>query len=224
MCIFCFQSKQNSIQPILDAAKRPFFFPILSSHYLIRSLQLIQNIPKDAAWKSLQPTQEDSFYLCNFCFEKCKILYDHFSTLSKNDFFSLIWFVSLLIRCLKESTIHQKTPREQPHNTQSGVHFGCVIFLFKKKKNCVRPISIALKRSFFFAWRSNLFFSYFILLLSNKFYKIYYKMQRQNFYNLRSNAYCHCFQNKQNFVRLIFAVEKIDRTEFRFFWKQKVYN
>jgi hypothetical protein len=33
-----------------------------------------------------------------------------------------------------------------------------------------------------------------------------------------------CFQKKQNSMRSIFKVAKIDRTEFCFFWKQNVHN
>ncbi len=39
--------------------------------------------------------------------------------------------------------------REKLYNTQSKAYFGCVIFVFKKKQNCVRTIFAAVKGSFF---------------------------------------------------------------------------
>ncbi len=77
-CTFCFLNEQNSECSNFKVSPNNKFFGTrrnirFVSYFIFSSPDMLsekrQNIPQDAAWKVLQFTLKDLFYICTFCFQ-----------------------------------------------------------------------------------------------------------------------------------------------------------
>ena len=106
-----------------------------------------QNIPQDAAWKTLQPTNLSVLIKIFFVLKKMQnsvrlifaIVKKSFFYKNKNSFFLVYLFITQYV-FFKRNKIYYKMRLETLYSLQRTVYFICILFMFKKTPNSMRSV------------------------------------------------------------------------------------